>query len=142
MIRRTPSTALIVPIFRFRSARHRTGIVSSHPPKQLLKLLDYRRNRNIAYFAGRPNNDLHGPFGNLLSHSDSKRDTDQIGILEFHSGALVAVIEHHVEAGTLQPLGNVLGGRFHGFILPVHRSYDDLKRRNRWRQPESVLVIR
>src|SRR5208282_3638780 len=73
--------------------------VSSRPSEQFLKMVDDRRNRNIAYFTSRTQNDFHSTFGNLLSDCDSKGDTDQVRVLEFDPGAFVAVVENHVEAG-------------------------------------------
>ncbi len=84
---------------------------SSRPPEHSLKIFHYRGNRNIAHLASLAQNDFHSTFGNLLSHSDSKRDTDQIRVLELHSRPLIPIIQNHVEPGSLQTLGDVLRRR-------------------------------
>jgi len=69
-------------------------------------MFHYSGNRNIAYFTSRTQNHFDSTFGNFLSDRDSKRDTDQIGILELHSRPLVPVIENHVNPS-----------RFHRFAM-------------------------
>jgi len=71
-------------------------------------MFHYSGNRNIAYFTSRTQNHFDSTFGNFLSDRDSKRDTDQIGILELSLPPLVPVIENHVNPSRFQPLRNVL----------------------------------
>src|SRR5579863_8466366 len=100
MIARSPMSNLRNPItstcFAARTVNSGFGLQRS------LKIFHYRRDRNIAYFSSRAQNDLHGTFGNLLPHRDSKGDTDQVGIFELHSRALVPVIENDVKSGGFQ----------------------------------------
>src|SRR5579863_1106496 len=140
MIARNPIIALTVPISP-KSTLPGLGKLSSRLAEHSLKVFHYCRNRNIAYFTSRALNDFHSTFGNLLSHSDSKGDTDQIGILELHPRPLVPVIEDHVKSCRLEPFCNVLGGRLYGFILHVDRRHYDLKRSDGRRQPETVFVV-
>src|SRR5215471_4922151 len=104
MTARIPTSALTVPMSKL-PAGHEKFLAC--PAERSLKMLHYRGNRNIANFAGRTENDLHGTFGNLLSDGDSKGDTDQVGVLELHSRPLIAVVEDHVESGRLEPLRNI-----------------------------------
>src|SRR4030088_380800 len=136
-----PKISLIVPITNKISPPGLTAEPLTRPAEQPLKVLYYRRNRNIAYFPSRAKNDFDGTFGNLFSHCDSKGDPDQIGILELDSGPLVAVIEDDVESGSLQAIGDILRGRFHALVLDVSRGNHDLEWRDRGRQPESVLIV-
>ncbi len=73
---------------------------------QSLEILAYGRNLNVLLVQSRALNDFHGIFGNLLSHIDSKGDTDQIGVLELHSRPFVAIIEQNIVAGGLKLLRN------------------------------------
>ena len=57
-----------------------------------LKIIHYGWDRNIAYLASRALNGFDSIFGNFLAHGDSKRDTDQISILELHPRPFVAVV--------------------------------------------------
>src|SRR5579864_8630270 len=137
---RNPTTAFTVPMSH-NSAQRDAESISRRPAKHSLKMFDYRGNPNIAYLTSLAENDFHSAFGNLLSHRDSKRDTDQIRVLELHPGPLVPVIQNYIESGSLKALGNVLGSSLHRLIFHVHRRDDHIKRSNRFRQPEPVLVI-
>ena len=61
--------------------------------QQALKVLPYGRNLNVSGLASRALNDFDSIVGNLLSDIDSKRDTNQVGVLELDSWPFVAVIE-------------------------------------------------
>src|SRR5580698_2396017 len=100
-------TALKVPIV---SKLRRPAAQLSGPGWQhSLKIFHYRRDPNIAYFPSRAKNHFHGAFGNLVSHRDSKGDTDQVRVLELHPGPFVAVIEDHIKACRFQLFRNVDG---------------------------------
>src|SRR4029077_9452462 len=101
MIARNPMIALTVPMSH-NPLRPDWEMSSSRPTEHALKIFHYRRNPNIAHFASLAENDFHSIFGNLLSHSNSKRDTDQIRVLELHPRPLIAVVEHHIESRNLQ----------------------------------------
>src|ERR1700684_3511381 len=102
-----------------RSALPGTRDTSSRPAEQLLERFHNRGDPNITHFASRAQNDLHSAFGNLLSYRDSKRDTDQIGILEFDSRPLIAVVKNHVESSRFEPLRNVFRGILNGLIFYI-----------------------
>src|ERR1700739_1165679 len=92
-----------------------SGLGSQRSPK----VIYYRRDRNIAYFSSRAKNHFYSTFGNLLSHGDSKRDTHQIGIFEFHPWPLVPVVEDHVKTSRLQARHNINGRAQKAFIFHV-----------------------
>src|ERR1019366_5003005 len=108
---------------------------------QFLEMLRYGRNSNVRGLASRALNDFQHTFGNLLSHIDTKGDTHQVGVLELHPRPFVPIVQQNVVSGSLQLAGDVLGGGADGFIFSVGGNYDYLKRRDGWRQPESVLVV-
>src|SRR5580698_9096668 len=139
MIAKNPTIALTVPIVLKlrRPAAQRSGLGWQHS----LKIFHYRRDRNIAYFASRAQNDLHSTFGNLLSDRDSKGDSHQIRVLELNPRPLIAVVEDYVEAGCFQAGSNVDRGLQQDLILHIDGSHHNLERRDRRRQPESVLVV-
>ncbi len=68
-------------------------------------MLNCFRDHNVGGGASRALNDLDPIFGNLLSDIDSEGDTDQIGVFELHSGALVTVVEENVEPGGFKLAG-------------------------------------
>jgi hypothetical protein len=41
-------------------------------------------------------NDFHSAFGNLLSDVDTKGNSDQIGILEFHTRTRISIIQNDI----------------------------------------------
>src|ERR1700758_1494742 len=112
---------------------------SSRLPEHSLNIFRYRRNPNIAHFASLAENDFHSTFGNLLPHSNSKRDTDQIRVLELHSRTLIAVVEHHIQARSLEGIRDVFRNASNPLVLHIAWSHHDLKRSNRCGQPESIL---
>src|ERR1700722_831968 len=137
---RNPIVALAVPMSH-NPLSQGPGTTSSRPAEQLRKEFHDRADPNIAHFSSRAQNDFHSTFGNLLSHRDSKGDTNEIGVLELDSRPFVAVVENQVIPLSFQSLRDVLGRRSNRLILDVDRRNHNLKRRNGWRQPEAVLVI-
>ena len=59
----------------------------------LLKIIGYCGDASILNFACRAQNDLHGTFGNLLSHGNPIGNAHQVGILELHPWPFVPVIQ-------------------------------------------------
>ena len=60
--------------------------------------------------AGGAGHQLHLAFGGLLADIDAIGNADQVGILELDSGALVAVIQQHVETGGFELGGELFAG--------------------------------
>src|ERR1700688_3709171 len=106
MMTRSPMSNLRNPITSTCAAARTDN--SGFSLQRSLKIFHYRRDRNIAYFSSRAQNDLHGTFGNLLPHRNSKGDADQIGIFELHSRALVPVIENDVKSSGFEANSNLL----------------------------------
>jgi hypothetical protein len=66
--------------------------------------------RHIHAGCRRARHQLHLAFGGLLAHVDAVGNAHQIRILEFDAGALVSVIEQHVEARGFQLRGQLFAG--------------------------------
>src|ERR1700686_2488496 len=81
-----------VPVASFRSLRFSRG---SRPltALQCSEILAYGRNLNVLALQSRAPNDFHCIFGNLLSHIDTKGNTDQVRIFELDPRPLVPVIQ-------------------------------------------------
>src|SRR5688500_14771954 len=55
-------------------------------------------------------------FGGTTATDDTERDADEVPVLDLHAGFLVAVVEHHLDAGSEQLLIDRLGGPLHGGV--------------------------
>ena len=73
---RQKSTERFKSSHRSELRRQARGANSGLGRQHSLKIFNYRRDPNIAYFPSRAKNDFHSIFGNLLSDRDSKGDTD------------------------------------------------------------------
>ena len=107
------------------------------PAEQCRNLADL----NILARRGCARHQFHLALGRLLADVDAIWDADQVGILEFHPGAFVAVIENHVKARSLKLRRHAFSCRDERSIGCVRDRHHHLKRRDRRRQPESVLVV-
>ena len=67
--------------------------------------------------------------GELLADVDTKGDADQFSVLELHAGALVAVVEQHVDARGFEFGGELLSGGEQR-LADVGDGDDDLIRRD------------
>src|SRR6266446_3925742 len=105
-------------------------------------MLPYGRNLNVSGLASRALNDFHSIVGNLLSHIDSKGNTNQIGVLELHTRTFIAIIEQYVDASVFKSASDVLGGSADLLVAGVGGDYHHFKRCDRSWQPEPVFVIR
>ena len=71
--------------------------------------------------------------GELLSDVDTKGDADQFSVLELYAGALVAVVEQHIDARGFEFGGELLSGSEQRLLANVGDGDDDLIRRDgRW----------
>ena len=86
-------------------------------------------------------NDLDSTFGNLLSHIDAIRNSDQVGILELHPRPLVAIVQKYFNSDSLQLLSD-LGRDGHQLVVgSVGGGNYYLKGGNLGRQPEPIGIV-
>src|SRR5215813_14810674 len=76
--------------------------------RKLLEMVVDVGDISILRFACRARNHFDLTFRNLLANIDSEGDTDQIGVFELDSGALVAIVQQHGKANIFQLLRDLL----------------------------------
>src|SRR6266550_6813343 len=138
----TPRIAFIDPITSVSSCQP-CGVLRQHLARQQgLEILPYCRNLNVSRLVSRALNDFYSIVGNFLSHVDSKGDTNQVRVLKLHSRTLVAVVQQNVDARDFKSASERFSGSADFFVARICGHDDNLKRRDRRRQPESVFIVR
>src|SRR5574343_1921013 len=77
-----------------------------------------------------------------LADHHAMRDADQFHVGEHYAGALIAVVQHDVDAGLLQVGIQLIGSGLDRLALVIaHRHDADFKRRDSRRQDDAALVV-
>src|ERR1700731_2551245 len=95
--------------------------------KQLAQGLDGLGGENVLGGAAETIDELDFAFAEFLTNIDAKRDAGEVSVLEFHSGALVPVVEEDVEAGLFEVGGDLLAGGGELGVGGVGDGDDDLE---------------
>src|SRR5215469_15722376 len=95
----------------------------------------------VCALAGGTGYEFHLAGGSLFTYIDAKRNANQVGILEFDSGALVSVIQKNIDASSVKLAGQRLADGLQAGVGDVGDGDDNRKRGNRRRQPETLVVI-
>ena len=90
---------------------------------------------------GLPSEQLDLSLDQLLSHVDAIWYPDQVGVLELHSGPLIAIVQEHVDSAVCERLSNLLGTRLDIRVGSVGRRDYHFKGSDRWWQPETVFIM-
>src|SRR4051812_36265952 len=77
------------------------------------------RDVSILRLTCRAADELNFALGNLLANIHAEGDANQVSVLEFNAGTLVAVVEQNVISSGLKVSGDPQSGRKDGFIRDV-----------------------
>ncbi len=97
---------------------------------------------DLLLLAGAAQLHLDGAVGQpALAHHQLQRPADEVGVGELHAGALVAVVDGHLEAQVGQLASHALGLGLHGVVAHGQRDDAHMGRRNRERPHDAMLVV-
>ncbi len=84
---------------------------------------------------------LDHAFSDFFPDRDAIRNADQIRIFELHARALVAIVKQNLETRSLQFFVKLLAGFTQIVLFHVCDRDDHVKRRERFRPDDPVVVV-
>ena len=77
----------------------------------------------------------------LRTYNNAQRIADQVSVLEFNTGALLAVVDNNLYASLVQLFVDFLSLRQRSLVLHVYRNNEHLIRSNSYRPDHAVSVM-